>query len=98
MQVDIERIGKGTQGFVGADLAMLCTEAGLQCIREKMDVIDLEDKTIDAEILNAMEVTNDHFKSALKRTNPSALRETVSPVRFMSSCSFVLLVSILVLV
>jgi hypothetical protein len=54
-----------THGYVGADLAALCTEAALQCIREKMDVIDLEDDTIDAEILNSMAVTNDHFKTAL---------------------------------
>ena len=50
---------------MGADLAALCTEAALQCIREKMDVIDLEDENIDAEILNSMAVTNDHFKTAL---------------------------------
>ena len=50
---------------MGADLAALCTEAALQCIREKMDVIDLEDEEIDAEILNSMAVTNDHFKTAL---------------------------------
>ena len=54
-----------THGYVGADLAALCTEAALQCIREKMDVIDLEDEEIDAEILNSMAVTNDHFKTAL---------------------------------
>ncbi|CAH2073836.1 unnamed protein product [Thlaspi arvense] len=28
-----------THGYVGADLAALCTEAALQCIREKMDVM-----------------------------------------------------------
>ena len=63
---------------MGADLAALCTESALQCIREKMDVIDLEDETIDAEILNSMCVTNEHFQTALGTSNPSALRETVS--------------------
>lgn len=77
-QVDLEHIAKDTHGYVGADLAALCTEAALQCIREKMDIIDLEDETIDAEILNSMAVTNDHFKTALGTSNPSALRETVS--------------------
>lgn len=77
-QVDLERIAKDTHGYVGADLAALCTEAALQCIREKMDIIDLEDETIDAEILNSMAVTNEHFKTALGTSNPSALRETVS--------------------
>jgi len=33
--VDLERISKNTHGYVGADLAALCTEAALQCIREK---------------------------------------------------------------
>ena len=74
----MERISKDTHGYVGADLAALCTEAALQCIREKMDVIDLEDETIDAEILNSMAVTNEHFQTALGTSNPSALRETVS--------------------
>ncbi|KAG8496184.1 hypothetical protein CXB51_009149 [Gossypium anomalum] len=51
-EVDLERIAKDTQGNVGADLAALCTEAALQCIREKMGVIALEDDSIDADILN----------------------------------------------
>lgn len=75
--MDLEKIAHETHGFVGADLAALCTEAALQCIREKMDVIDLEDDAIDAEVLNTMAVTNDHFQTALGLSNPSALRETV---------------------
>jgi hypothetical protein len=78
--VELDRIAKDTHGFVGADLAALCTEAALQCIREKMDVIDLEDDEIDAEVLNSMAVTNDHFQTALGISNPSALRETVVEV------------------
>lgn len=80
MKVDLERISKDTHGYVGADLAALCTEAALQCIREKMDVIDLEDETIDAEVLNSMSVSNEHFQTALGTSNPSALRETVVEV------------------
>merc|ERR1719458_548934 len=41
--VDPESIAKETHGFVGADMAALCTEAAMQCIREKMDLIDIED-------------------------------------------------------
>ncbi|KAJ1378188.1 P-loop containing nucleoside triphosphate hydrolase [Sesbania bispinosa] len=78
--VDLERVARDTHGYVGADLAALCTEAALQCIREKMDVIDLEDETIDAEVLNSMAVTNEHFQTALSSSNPSALRETVVEV------------------
>jgi len=49
----------------------------MQCIREKMDVIDIEDDTISAEILESMAVRQDHFRTALGISNPSALRETI---------------------
>jgi transitional endoplasmic reticulum ATPase len=78
--VDLAHVAKDTHGFVGADLAQLCTEAGLQCIREKMDIIDIEDEKIDAAILDSMAVTNEHFKHAQGTTNPSSLRETIVEV------------------
>lgn len=43
-----------------------------------MAVIDLEDEKIDAEILDTMAVTNEHFQTALEFSNPLSLRETVS--------------------
>ncbi|EZG70845.1 putative cell division protein 48 [Gregarina niphandrodes] len=78
--VRLEELAAQTHGFVGADLAQLCTEAALSCIREKMDVIDFEDETIDAEVLDSMFVTQDHFTQALGTCNPSSLRETVVEV------------------
>merc|ERR1711937_1135822 len=78
--VDPELIAKETNGFVGADMAALCTEAAMQCIREKMELIDVEGDSIDAEILDSMSVTNEHFKFALGVSNPSSLRETVVEV------------------
>merc|ERR1711881_343617 len=78
--VKLEDIAANTHGFVGADLAQLCTEAALQCIREKMEFIDLEEETIDAEILDAMAVTQDLFTSAMGQCNPSSLRDTVVEV------------------
>ena len=78
--VDPEIVAKQTHGFVGADIAALCTEAAMQCIREKMDLIDIENSSIDAEILNSMAVTQEHFKFALASANPASLRETVVEV------------------
>ena len=66
--------------LLGADMAALCTEAAMQCIREKMDLIDIEQDSIDAEILASMSVNQDHFKFALGASNPSSLRETVVEV------------------
>jgi transitional endoplasmic reticulum ATPase len=78
--VKLEEIAANTHGFVGADLAQLCTEAALTCIREKMDLIDLDEEVIDAEILDSMAVTQEHFTSAMGQCNPSSLRETVVEV------------------
>ncbi|KAG7486479.1 transitional endoplasmic reticulum ATPase-like [Solea senegalensis] len=78
--VDLERIAMDTHGHVGADLAALCSEAALQAIRKKLILIDLEDESIDADLLNSMAVTMDDFKWALSQSNPSALRETVAEV------------------
>ena len=75
-EVDLQKVSKEAHGYVGADMAQLCTEAAMQCIREKMSVIDWDDDTIDAEVMASMAVTQDHFADAMQKTNPSALRET----------------------
>ena len=78
--VDPEAIARETHGYVGADMAALCTEAAMQCIREKMDLIDIEEDTIDAEVLDSMAVNQSHMTYALGQSNPSSLRETVVEV------------------
>lgn len=75
--VDLESLASETHGYVGADIASLCSEAAMQQIREKMDLIDLDEEEIDAEILDSLGVTMDNFRFALGNSNPSALRETV---------------------
>lgn len=39
-----------------------------------MDLFDIEDDTIDAEIMDKMYVTNDDFIFAADKTEPSSLR------------------------
>merc|ERR1711881_404492 len=73
--VDLEQIASETHGYVGSDIASLCSEAAMQQIREKMDLIDLDEDTIDAEVLDSLGVTMDNFSFALGVSNPSALRE-----------------------
>lgn len=58
---------------MGADLASLCSEAALQQIREKMDLIDLEDDQIDAEVLNSLAVSMDNFRVIRILTRPFKL-------------------------
>merc|ERR1712142_1137344 len=78
--LDLEQVAAETHGHVGADLAALCSEAAIQQIREKMDLIDLEDDTIDAEVLDSLAVTMENFRFAMGKSTPSALRETVVEV------------------
>ena len=49
----------------------------MQQIREKMDLIDLDEDSIDAEVLDALGVTMENFRFALGSFNPSVLLETV---------------------
>jgi transitional endoplasmic reticulum ATPase len=78
--IDLEQIASETHGYVGSDIASLCSEAAMQQIREKMDLIDLDEDTIDAEVLDSLGVTMENFRFALGASNPSALRETVVEV------------------
>lgn len=74
--VNIEEICKETYGFVGADLAQLCTEAAMQCIKEKSEFFDIDEEKIDSSVLNSLFVSQDNFRTALSQSNPSAFRET----------------------
>mmetsp|Transcript_45746 Transcript_45746/g.91556 ORF Transcript_45746/g.91556 Transcript_45746/m.91556 type:complete len:790 (+) Transcript_45746:76-2445(+) len=74
--VDLEEVCKETYGFVGADLAQLCTEAAMNCIKEKTEIIDIDEEKVDDQILNTLAVGQKHFKTALEQSNPSAFRET----------------------
>eukprot|EP00461_Guttulinopsis_vulgaris_P000353 UN00353 len=78
--VDLRVLAQNSHGFVGADLAQLCTEAAYTHIREHMDEIDIDEEDIDPEVLASLAVTQDNFLSALKTTNPSVLRSTVVQV------------------
>lgn len=68
------QVASETHGHVGADLAALCSEAALQQIREKMDLIDLEDESIDAEVLDSLAVTQEDFRVSLKAPLPYSYR------------------------
>merc|ERR1712042_281543 len=78
--LDLDQVAAETHGHVGADLAALVSEAALQQIREKMELIDLEEETIDAEVLDSLAVAMADFRYMGGQSNPSALRETVVEV------------------
>jgi transitional endoplasmic reticulum ATPase len=63
--VNLSQIADETDGYVGADLASLCSKAAWQQIRRKMDLIDLENNLMNVEPLNTLVVTKDNFLSAV---------------------------------
>ena len=52
----------------------------MQQIREKLELIDLDEDTIDAEVLDSLGVTMENFRFALSTSNLSALCETIVEV------------------
>ncbi|CBZ49944.1 hypothetical protein NCLIV_004280 [Neospora caninum Liverpool] len=73
--VDLEKIAKDAHGFVGADMAQLCLEAAMQCVRENCRFVDFDKDEVDPETLAKFQVRMPHFVHALSVVNPSALRE-----------------------
>jgi transitional endoplasmic reticulum ATPase len=75
--VDLDELARRTYGFVGADIAALTREAALEAVRRIMPRINLAEETIPTEILDALSVELRDFDNALKRVQPSAMREVM---------------------
>lgn len=75
--VDLNELARTTHGFVGADLAALAREAAIEAVRRIMPRLDLDERTIPPEVLEDLRVTRDDFLAALKRVQPSAMREVM---------------------
>ena len=75
--VDLPALARQTYGFVGADLAALVREAAMDAVRRIMPKLDLEEGTIPPEVLDTLSVTRKDFEEALKRVQPSAMREVM---------------------
>lgn len=79
-EVDLDELARVTHGFVGADIAALAREAAIEAVRRIMPRLDLDERTIPPEVLEDLCVTRDDFLSALKRVQPSAMREVMVQV------------------
>ena len=73
--VDLDTIADTAYGFVGADLGALCREAAIEALRRKLPEIDLDAEEIPSEVLEELHVCRRDFEDAMKRVQPSALRE-----------------------
>jgi len=78
--VELDELARTTHGFVGADIAALAREAAMDAVRRIMPQLDLAAQTIPADVLENLNVTREDFLSALKRVQPSAMREVMVEV------------------
>lgn len=76
-KVSLRELARTTYGFVGADLNALSREAAIEAVRRIMPKLDLSSGTIAPEVLETLKVTRDDFVEALKRVQPSAMREVM---------------------
>lgn len=72
--LDLKEIADATHGFVGADLYALCKEAAMHTIERALPDLDVKED-IPAQILENLKITKDDFYTALKKIEPSAMRE-----------------------
>src|SRR6478735_7146980 len=75
--VDLTELARSTHGFVGADIAALAREAAIEAVRRIMPKLDLDARTIPPEVLADLMVTREDFRAAVKRVQPSAMREVM---------------------
>ncbi|MBU1120924.1 CDC48 family AAA ATPase, partial [Candidatus Micrarchaeota archaeon] len=72
--IDLDYFASITHGFVGADIASLCKEAGMHALRKIMPEIDIN-KKIPQRVIDDLRVSKEDFYEAMKSIEPSAMRE-----------------------
>lgn len=72
--VDLDALAAKTHGFVGADIAALCREAGMSALRSAVH------RGLDVADAHTLSINASAFDQAFAETRPSALREVFSDV------------------
>ncbi|XP_056419813.1 ribosome biogenesis protein SPATA5 isoform X2 [Hyla sarda] len=74
---ELADLASSTHGYVGADLAALCKEAGLNALRRKLGETS---NPSDSEVAGSVVVTINDFLQAMNDVRPSAMREVAVDV------------------
>ncbi|WP_094603183.1 ATP-dependent zinc metalloprotease FtsH [Sporomusa silvacetica DSM 10669] len=75
--VNIEKLAQMTHGFVGADIAILCKEAGMNAVRRLLPEIDFSEELREEDLAKLTINMNDFF-AAFREVEPTATREFFS--------------------
>ncbi|KAM9329720.1 ATPase family gene 2 protein homolog A [Gastrophryne carolinensis] len=74
---ELTHLADSAHGYVGADLASLCKEAGLHALRRKLGELN---NPSDSEVAGSVVVILNDFLQAVKDVRPSAMREVAVDV------------------
>ncbi len=72
--LDLKDVADATHGFVGADLYALCKEAAMRTLERALPDLDVKED-IPADVVEGLRVTREDFMEAMKKIEPSAMRE-----------------------
>ncbi len=75
--VDFNELAERTIGYTGADLEVLSKEAGLKSIKPFFNDLKNMQEKIPTEVLDKIKVSRADFIEALKKVEPSAMREVL---------------------
>jgi len=76
--VNLDKFADITHGYSGADLNALAKEAAMRALRRVMpDIKKLKDEEVTKELLDKISVTEEDFEDAMKKVEPSAMREVL---------------------
>jgi len=79
--VKLDKLADVTYGYSGADLAALSREAAMGALRRVMPQIKkAKEGELSKEVLDSIIVSNDDFHDAMRKVEPSAMREVMVEV------------------
>lgn len=77
-KVDLDKMADITHGYSGADLNALAKEAAMRALRRIMpEIKKLKDEELTKELLDKIQVNEKDFEEAMRRVEPSAMREVL---------------------
>ncbi len=78
--INLKNIAAVTHGFLGADIAALCREAAMVCIREIMPKFDFSNKEFSEQEIESVTVGLSHFETALNEFELSTTRQVSTEI------------------
>ncbi len=75
--VNFNEVAIKTIGYTGADIEVLCKEAGLKAIKPFFTELKNLQEKVPTQILDKIKVSKQNFIDAMKQVEPSAMREVL---------------------